>query len=356
LLTNHPAKWQPEISITDCNGKVIEGHIHALSDRAEEVISSAELVILCVPGFLIEQTLVSIKDFLSPTAQVGSVVCSNGFFWMAKHILGDHASLFGFQRVPYICRVTEYGKSAAIKGYKSLLKLAGSPSGDSLEKLSAFFSETFDTPIVTLNHYLEVTLTNSNPLLHPSRIYGMLSREETDSFDHEFLFYEEWDDFSSETLINCDAELQQLLKRLPANRQEIPSILDYYESTDAASLTRKIRSINAFKGIKMSMKQKEDGCYYIDYTNRYFIEDIPYGLLIVKSIAELIHIDTPCIDAVLQWMQTKMGKQYLNGSSLEGKDLPQTGVVRNFGISTPEQLACLSTCSQVKVLSAATKA
>ena len=44
-----------------------------------------------------------------------------------------------------------------------------------------------------------------------------------------------------------DSELQQLIARLPVRPGSIPTVLEYYESTDAPSLARKLRSIEAFK-------------------------------------------------------------------------------------------------------------
>jgi hypothetical protein len=339
LWTGHPGNWQAEITINDCDGKTFKGALHTVSDRAEETVAVSDMMLLCVPGFMVEQMLCEAKPYIRPGMLVGSVVCSNGFFWIARHILGDTAGLFGFQRVPYICRTTDYGKSALIKGYKSKLKIAGCRNAP-VEALAGMFSQVFETPTYALRHYLEATLTNSNPLLHPARIFGMLSRETADSFDKEFSFYEEWDDYSSEVLIDCDNEFQQILEKLPVDRNEIPGILSYYESTDAASLTRKIRSIAAFKGIKMSMIRQDD-TYKIDYSNRYFTEDIPFGLLIIKSIATAMRVETPCIDRVLLWMQGKMEKEYLVASGLQGKDLSGSGIIQRFGIHTVGQLASL---------------
>jgi hypothetical protein len=339
LWTGHPGKWQSEIAISDLNGKTFKGALHVVSNRPEETVAVSDVILLCVPGFMIEQMLCEAKPYVRPGMLIGSVVCSNGFFWIARHILGTAAGLFGFQRVPYICRITEYGKSAVIKGYKSKLKIAGCPNTP-VDVLAGMFSQVFETPTYVLSHYLEATLTNSNPLLHPARIFGMLSRETTDSFDKEFLFYEEWDDYSSDVLIHCDNEFQQIIEKLPVNRKEISGILEYYESTDAASLTRKIRSITAFKGINMGVI-RESGTYRIDYSNRYFTEDIPFGLLIIKSIAVVMKLETPCIDKILLWMQNKMQKEYLVASGLKGKDLSGSGIIQNFGIYTTEQLCSL---------------
>ena len=337
LLTGHPEQWSNHIHVTDCNGTIITGEIAKISKYPEEVIPFSDIILLCVPGYLIQKTLHAIAPYVNNNIEIGTVISSGGFFWMARHELGKEHRLFGFQRVPYISRVKEYGKSAELKGYKSKLMIGGNKDSD-LEGLAAFFTKALSTPTVTLGHYLEATLTNSNPILHPSRIYGMLSSIQADIYEKEFLFYEEWDNTSSEVLIQCDQEFQNILSRLAIQQEEIPSLLQYYESTDAVSLTRKIRSIEAFKGIKMTMVAHGNK-FKVDYTNRYFTEDVPYGLLIIKSLGLLLEEETPMIDRVILWMQKKMGKCYLaNDNKLTGKDIRESGIVQNFGINTIEDL------------------
>lgn len=336
LLTGHPERWSNHLDVTDCRGQVIHGTIHQVSKHPEEVISSSDVILLCVPGYMIEPVLKQIAPFVGPKQEIGTVVSSSGFFWMARHLLGEGKRLFGFQRVPFISRVTRYGQAADLKGYKSSLKIGGNRHSD-LQGLAGFFTDALSTPTHPLGHYLEAALTNSNPLLHPSRIYGMLSPIEGDLYDHEFLFYEEWDDFSSKVLIRCDEEFQAMLRALPIRQEEIPSLLSYYESTDEVSLTRKIRSIVAFKGIKMCMTPHEKG-YVVDYSNRYFTEDIPYGLLIIKSLGTLLGQPTPMIDQVIRWTQQRMGREYLTDTGLDGRDIAQSAVLANYNIRTIDDL------------------
>ena len=97
-----------------------------------------------------------------------------------------------------------------------------------------------------------------------------------------------------------DREFQQLLQVLPVREGSIPTILDYYESTDAASLTRKLRSIQAFKGILAPMKTVEGG-FVPDFSSRYFTEDFPYGLRIIQQQARKHQIPVPTIDRVMGW-------------------------------------------------------
>ena len=67
--------------------------------------------------------------------------------------------------------------------------------------------------------------------------------------------------------------------------------------------------------------------YIPDFSDRYFTEDFPFGLLIIKSIAEIFNIDTPYINKVLKWGQEMIGKEYLILEELKGKDLHATGYI-----------------------------
>ena len=104
-----------------------------------------------------------------------------------------------------------------------------------------------------------------------------------------------------------DNEFQQLLDVLPVTKGSIPTILDYYESTDAVSLANKLQSIQAFKGIKSPMK-KVDGGYIPDFGSRYFTEDFPYGLQIVQQQSRQHDISTPTIDEILHWGMNQIKK------------------------------------------------
>ena len=114
------------------------------------------------------------------------------------------------------------------------------------------------------------------------------------------MFYEEWTEDTSDLLIRMDCEFMRLLDKLPINKKNIPSILDYYESLDAQSLTAKIRSIEASKTIKSPMRLNGSG-WIPDFNSRYFTEDFAYGLKFIKDTAAKQNMTTPFIDMVYNW-------------------------------------------------------
>jgi len=299
LLTGHPEKWNNNIRVTDCNGIIYSGHIKEVNLDAKKIIPNSDIILFCIPGFLIENALKNIRPYLNSDTKVGSIVSSTGFFFMAESILHKNTQLFGFQRTPFIARVVDYGKSAKLLGYKAELKLATKNIVD-IESFRILIEKLFSTPTSLLSSYLEASLTNSNPILHPCRLYGMWHNwHKGIIYKRHFLFYEEWDDFSSDILIKCDKEFFSLLKCLNIDKS-IPTLLDYYDSNNSSTLSEKLRSIQAFKGIRAPMV-KTDGGFVPDFNSRYFTEDFPFGLSIIRNLAHKNNIKTPCIDKIYNW-------------------------------------------------------
>ena len=307
LLTRHPERWSQDLTIEAPADTTFVGHLSGLYSDAKPAVSDADIVLLCLPGYAIRETLLQIREYLRPDAAVGSVVSSTGFFFEAMELLPSSQTLFGFQRVPFISRIVDYGHKARLMGYKESLNLAVEHS-DQPESLSHVLADMLQTPIHLLGSYYEASLSNSNPLLHPSRLYSLWKDwHEGVTYDHIPLFYEEWTEEAARLYIEMDNELQALLEQLPVRKGSIATVLDYYESTDAPSLARKLQSIEAFKGILSPMKETEDG-YVPDFHSRYFTEDFPYGLAIVHRLTHEKGVPSPTIDMIYDW-----GMKWVNG-------------------------------------------
>jgi hypothetical protein len=305
MLTQRPQLWKNDIEVHTPEQTIIHGHIHTISSNPEDVIPQANIILLCLPGFAIKQQLQLIKPYVKSTTFVGSVFSSTGFFFNAMEILNEDVPLWGFQRVPFICRTREYGQSANLLGYKSNLNIAVERT-DEKEDFRLLIEKLFNTPVSLLNNFYEATLTNSNPLLHTSRLYTMFgASNEGRTFPRMILFYEEWTEEAAQLLIDMDEEFFRLLEVLPVKPNYLPRILEYYESHDARSLAQKLSSIQGFKGITSPMKQTAQG-WIPDFTSRYFTEDFPYGLHFIWQLAKEKGIATPKIDMVYQWGMSKI--------------------------------------------------
>lgn len=57
--------------------------------------------------------------------------------------------------------------------------------------------------------------------------------------------------------------------------------------------------------------------------HKFFLTDLPYGLIPVKNIAILCGCDTPLMDNIIYWNQRINGKQYMVDGKLIGRDIDE---------------------------------
>lgn len=303
MLTRRPADWDEHLTVTDCDGKVFNGNLSLITSDYAEALRGADIVLLCLPGYSIREMLENIADYLEPHTAVGAIVASTGFFFHAFDKLNKTQPLFGFQRVPFISRTTEYGKSADLLGYKPSLSVAIEQT-ENKETLRAALQGIFRCPVNLLESFYEVSLSNSNPLLHTSRLYSLWhDYSKGKVYDRNPFFYAEWTEEAASLYISMDNELQAQLRVLGVREGAIPDVLTYYESNDSASLTRKLRSIPAFQGILAPMKETEGG-FVPDFTSRYFTEDFAFGLSFARNLCHENGIPCPVMDKVYEWGST----------------------------------------------------
>lgn len=305
LLTTKPELWSQHLEVVDGNGKTYKGKLEKISSNPKEVIPGTDIILICLPGFAIHTVLYSIAPWLGKKSWVGTVVSSTGFFFEAMKVLPQTQPLFGFQRVPFISRIINYGHVAELKGYKDSLSVAVEQTEDK-EHIRATLEKLFNTPTKLLDSYYEVSLSNSNPLLHTSRLYTMWKDWVPGmSYDENPEFYCDWTVEAAELLIKMDEEFQALLKKIGLKEGAIPPVLQYYECTDAESLTRKLNSIPAFKGILSPMIVNRYGKYEPDFSSRYFTEDFPYGMRYIVETGDLAGVEMPTINEVYKWGMSK---------------------------------------------------
>ena len=301
ILTRQPEIWNETLTVTYPFG-TIESTLYRVSKRPEEVIPEADVVILTVPGYANRQELESIKPYLKGDCYIGGIFCSSGFFFEALKIIPENIKLWGFQRVPFIARVKDYGNNAMILGTRKELNIAVErATKQEQEAFRKWVENAFGTPTILRNNYLEVSITNSNPILHTARLYTMFHNWTDDvRYDHNILFYEEWTEEAAELMIKMDTELFNILEHLPVDSNYLVPLLEYYESHDAVSLKEKLSSIKGFKGITSPMKEDKLG-WYPDFDSRYFTEDFKYSLRYIWELAKKYKLSTPNIDKVYEW-------------------------------------------------------
>ena len=113
-----------------------------------------------------------------------------------------------------------------------------------------------------------------------------------------------------------------------------------YDVSDKSSLKAIFKTNLGYAGCATPLKEVGENLYQPAVESRLFWEDIPYGLCILKNIAELCgNFPTPTIDFMIKWHQQFMGIEFLtNDSQLNPKEMWRTGAPNKYGIHTVEEL------------------
>lgn len=299
LLTGHPEAWNHEFRVNLPDGNSLTGKVDVISNNPREAIEECDIILLCLPSYLVEETILKLRDYLTVNQIIGTVVSNSGFFIFCHRHLPQTTPLFGFQRVPYVSRVVKYGCEANLLGFRPELLMAVENIADK-EDFQKQIERLFREKVSLVKSFYEITLSNSNPILHTGRLYTMWHDWNGQPFDRQSFFYREWTDEASELEIEMDKEFFKLLSVLGINTEHIDTLLAHYESTDAVSMTRKIQSIESFSTILSPMKKTDNG-WIPDFGSRYFTEDFPYGLRMIHDLAHEHHVDVPHIDKVYNW-------------------------------------------------------
>lgn len=224
-----------------------------------------------------------------------------GAEFLFQPVINCGAKLFGFQRVPCIARLKEYGRSVWYEN-KPSITLASLNEKD-LIPVAQDMTKLLSMPCEILPNYLCVALTPSNPVLHTSRLYSMFQKIKP--LKENILFYASWNDAASEILFSLDEEVQKICRALPeVDLNSVISLKKHYESETPAALTKKLQSISSLSKVYSPMIKTAEG-YLPDFENRYFKCDFDYGLDILLQFAEILKLEVPNMKKVMQWYKVQ---------------------------------------------------
>ena len=333
--------------------KEIYGRPDKVSKFAKEVCKEADLILMPIPAFAHEQTLLQIAPFLKEEAIIGAIPARSGFEYAALKILKDNkkekVKIFGMQTLPWACRIKEYSIRVDILGKKRSVGMAAFPYKITTE-LASFLSRVLDLKIEPLPNMLTLTLANIGQIVHPGIMYGLFKGKEKVTYQQEAipLFYQGVTKEIAKTLEEMSDEILILTEKIKAldkdlNLDHVLGLMDWliysYEGSiaDKSTLQTCFNTNSAYRGLLAPVKKEND--YFLpDFRARYLTEDVPYGLVVTKAIAQLAKVDMPTIDEVILTISKWIGKEYIRGGYLEGKNIKDTRIPQNYGINNLEEI------------------
>lgn len=340
LLTRRPEAFSEAIRCNETErGVSYSIRPDCISSDPREAASGADIVFIALPHFAVEDAFGSISPFVSENAFIGVIPGYGGCEFFFEKYFGRSRSLFGFQRVPFITRLEEYGREVNILSWKPFSVV--SAQYPARTDAACELIESCGLKTQKAANFLSVALTPTNPILHTSRIYELFGKYPRDHvYASREKLYVGWSDLASETLFAMDRELHELLDSIPElDTSAIRPLSEHYESQTVPELNRKINGIPSFQGIYAPMVGLPDGSgYTVDTDSRLFTEDFPFGLAIIKADCELCGISTPTMDRVLKWYADFTGKNWFVNGEFRGSDLALTGIPQRYGVTAREAL------------------
>ena len=287
----------------DLGSRVI-GNIACITQDLEKAVKNADWIFVTFPSFLFESFSKTLIPLLHTGQHLVGVPGSGGFEFFFKDALKKGVTITGLQRVHSVARIIEKGKEVKESGVRKSIRCASIPLSFNNEA-AIFLSNCYSLPVDLLTNYLNITLINSNPILHTSRLYSIFKDYEiVNDYATLPLFYEEWSLESSELLEKMDCELFamiDLLNRKGMVVDGITSLFKHYESTNAFEMTKKLNSINSLKGLTTPSVAKNNGRFIPDLNSRYFTADFPLGLDILLGFSVVLEKPCPNMRMVSDW-------------------------------------------------------
>lgn len=343
LHTSKPEVFSGEIILIEeemDSSKSIK--IHSITSSYEEAVKDADYILITHPSFMFEATIDKIYPYLKVGAIVGTIPGFGGKEFYIDKLIKKNVIFFGSQRVPSIIRLEKYGESVRLKQKNEFMKIKVIPVQYS-NKVAKEMTDFIDIPCIPMKNYLRITLSPSNPTMHPSRLYELFGDyvEGVNVYERNPYFYEEWGEIASTQLLKLDEELEAIFNAFNVNNdfstEDIEKIKTRYNIELPSQLSEKINNAPGFLGIDSPMIKMENG-YIPDKNSRYFIEDIKFGLCILKAFAEILEVKTPEIDKIVEWGQKFLDREYIVDGRLIGKDISELVIPQTMGITTKEDL------------------
>ena len=328
---------------------IIQGRPSAICKDPDAAVAGSQLVLLALPAFAHEPILKQIAAYLSPGAWVGALPARGGFDLCARDSLKGRLfdiSLFGFQTLPWACRIQEFGKKATILGAKEQVDLAAWPSN--MADVIAFqLEELLSIKINPIANFLSLALADTGQLIHPGIMYGLFHDWDGRIYDKPQLFYQGVDAGIAAILQQMSDEIQSLRSTLSRSypNLDLSAVRPLGEwlqrsyranIADNSTLQSSFATNSSYAGLLAPMQKTDDG-FIPDFQARYLSEDVPNNLLVTRGIAELAGISTPLIDRVICWAQARLGKEYLVSDKLQGVDLHDTRSPQRYGFKNLDQ-------------------
>lgn len=309
------------------NGESVAATIDVIAQQPQDVLRDADIVIITVPAHIRPALLQSIAAHLpaDKPVYVGAIPGFCGFDWLAEKTLATRPNvvIWGMKDVPHTASDLVPGVSVRIGGPKAALYIGTHARESEVARLALrqHLQRLYDAPVALLGHYLEITLTPGNPIMHPSVVYGLIGpygQWHNKALPGPVSWWTDCAELSAYFLERSDEE-SQLLCRVIEQRLELDlssvkplkqEIIEAYEDqiNDRGTMLSVLRTNKAYDAIEAPLVAGSGHAgYLIDKTSRAFHEDVAYGLALLVQMASQLNVKVPYMEKIFNWNVSYMG-------------------------------------------------
>lgn len=356
LLTRRPelfAEKRIKAVYKNIPGKEVIGTINEVSNDPSVVCPGSKIYILSCPVNAQESLLRKVKPYVEEGSFIGSVFGQGGFDLIAKHVFGKeieekNLTIWSLFNIPSTTVVLKPGRKSVILGPKKYLAVCSYPSSQK-EAAKEVVESLWGIQTIIIPNFLNIMLTPGNQIIHSGRIKGLFEgKDVTVPVLEKPYFYITMDDRSADNMSRLSNEIQlikykilslfphfNLDKVIPLDKRVLEQYGDMVK--DRTNMRTIFASNAGYKVFTIPMKEVQGG-FVLDIGSRVFTEDIPFGLCVLKDIAEKLNLEVPNITDAIVWHQKLMGKEFVKDGRLNPELIGETGTPRRFGIKTIEEL------------------
>ncbi len=265
------------------------GKIRLASTDIAEVLDGANVVLVILPSIYHDDIAAKMAPYLkdgqfvllNPAAPLGTVAFKNE---LVKHGCTASVLLACSSTLLFAVRIVENGH-VHVSGQKTCAGAAAFPSSRNAEAQARI--QEIIPQLVFQDDIIRISLDNMNFMVHPGPVMLNTGRIEGGV---DFEYYIDMTPAQCRLIEALERERMMIGKAYGLNLREFADEFKHlYATTSGDTVYEVLTNNEGYKGIK-GPKTME---------NRYLLEDVPFALAAIKTLAVIANVQTPCIDAVV---------------------------------------------------------
>ena len=300
------------IDLIDAWGQRKTVKLNLVTTDFEVALNGVSYIMMAVPAFGTKTFFSRIIPYLEDGQTIVKWSANFSALVFAKLLkekgINKDITLAEAHTLPWGCRLTEPG-TAKIMVWAVKLLLATLPANN-IDRVMEDVKEMY--PVVAGENVLSTTLNNLNPIVHP--IGTVMNAGWVDTMGEDFYLYRDGNTLSiSRGIKGIFEEVSKVANAVGVKMLEYPEE-DFWKKS--AIMSTYFRAAFDKEGAVAKISGPES------VKSRYITEDLPYGLVPIKKLAQQFNVSTPLIDAVIEFASVINRTNYIK----EGISIKELGI------------------------------